>query len=121
MIWMMMMIMAYVISVLWNVFGECDNFASLSGHKGAVLDLAWSADSACVLHAFHKCHPSRIFIACPITFLAQLLLYRQLFSVSTDKFGSVWDALVCAGVHVMRIAFNVAVGGRACASSARPC
>lgn len=56
---------------LWNVFGECDNFAVLSGHKGAVLDLAWSSDSS------------------------------RIFSVSTDKFGAVWDADV--GVSIRRL------------------
>lgn len=28
----------------WNVYGECDNFAVLTGHTGAVLDLKFSTD-----------------------------------------------------------------------------
>ncbi|EFP01456.1 hypothetical protein CRE_23928 [Caenorhabditis remanei] len=31
---------------LWNVFGECENFAVLKGHKGAVMDLKFSSDSS---------------------------------------------------------------------------
>ena len=30
--------------VLWKVYGECDNFAAIPAHNGAILDLAWSAD-----------------------------------------------------------------------------
>ena len=29
---------------LWNTFGECENYAILSGHKGSVLDLHFSVD-----------------------------------------------------------------------------
>ncbi|CAP31132.1 Protein CBG12096 [Caenorhabditis briggsae] len=31
---------------LWNVFGECDNFAVLKGHRGAVMDLQFNSDSS---------------------------------------------------------------------------
>ncbi|VDP11397.1 unnamed protein product, partial [Soboliphyme baturini] len=30
---------------LWNVYGECENFAVLRGHSGAVMELHFSADS----------------------------------------------------------------------------
>ena len=30
--------------VLWNVYGECENFGVLSGHTGAVMDLQFSTD-----------------------------------------------------------------------------
>lgn len=30
--------------VLWRTYGECENYASLSGHKGAILDLHFSTD-----------------------------------------------------------------------------
>uniref|UniRef100_A0A8R1HM98 WD_REPEATS_REGION domain-containing protein n=1 Tax=Caenorhabditis japonica TaxID=281687 RepID=A0A8R1HM98_CAEJA len=30
---------------LWNVFGACDNFAVLKGHKGAVMGVKFNADS----------------------------------------------------------------------------
>jgi Prp8 binding protein len=32
-------------AVLWNTYGQCDNYGTLTGHKGAVLDLHWSRDS----------------------------------------------------------------------------
>ena len=30
---------------VWNVYGECDNFAVLKGHTGAVMDLHWGTAS----------------------------------------------------------------------------
>jgi len=32
--------------MLWNTYGECENFAILSGHTGAVMDLHFSTDSS---------------------------------------------------------------------------
>ncbi|EDV27593.1 uncharacterized protein TRIADDRAFT_37206 [Trichoplax adhaerens] len=46
---------------LWNIYGECENYAILEGHKGAVLDLHFSTDGS------------------------------QLFSASTDKTAAIWD------------------------------
>ena len=31
-------------SDLWNVYGECENFAVLKGHTGAVMELHFSLD-----------------------------------------------------------------------------
>lgn len=31
--------------LLWNTTGMCDNYNILDGHKNAILDVAWSADS----------------------------------------------------------------------------
>ena len=31
--------------MLWNTYGQCENYGVLTGHKGAVLDLHWSRDS----------------------------------------------------------------------------
>ena len=31
--------------MLWNTYGDCENYGTLVGHKGAVLDLQWSRDS----------------------------------------------------------------------------
>lgn len=31
--------------LLWNSFGDCENYAELKGSKGAVLDLQWSNDA----------------------------------------------------------------------------
>lgn len=30
--------------VFWNTYGECENFAVLSGHTGAIMDLQFSTD-----------------------------------------------------------------------------
>lgn len=30
--------------VLWNVYGECENFATLKGHSGAVMELHYNTD-----------------------------------------------------------------------------
>lgn len=31
--------------LLWNVYGDCENYAMLEGHKSAILDAHWSSDS----------------------------------------------------------------------------
>lgn len=31
--------------LLWNTYGDCDNYAQIDGSKGAVLDIQWSGDS----------------------------------------------------------------------------
>lgn len=47
---------------LWSTKGDCSNYAVLSGHGGAVLEVHWNHDST------------------------------QLFTASTDKTAGVWDA-----------------------------
>lgn len=37
--------------LLWNTYGQCDNYGTLTGHKGAVLDLQWSRDSRTIYSA----------------------------------------------------------------------
>lgn len=34
-------------AVMWNVYGECDNFATLKGHSGAVMELHYNTDGRC--------------------------------------------------------------------------
>eukprot|EP00118_Oscarella_pearsei_P021031 m.233716 g.233716 ORF g.233716 m.233716 type:complete len:350 (+) comp40097_c1_seq4:23-1072(+) len=46
---------------LWNVFGECENFAVLKGHAGAIMELHFSTDG------------------------------NNMFSCATDKTVAVWD------------------------------
>ncbi|CAL1287098.1 unnamed protein product, partial [Larinioides sclopetarius] len=58
--------------VFWNVYGECENFAVLSGHTGAVLDLKFSTDGG------------------------------HLFSASTDKTLSIWDTEVGARIKKLK-------------------
>lgn len=31
--------------MLWNTYGQCENYGIMTGHKGAVLDLQWARDS----------------------------------------------------------------------------
>lgn len=38
-------------TVLWNTYGQCENYGALSGHRGAVLDLQWSRDSRTLFSA----------------------------------------------------------------------
>lgn len=40
-----------LIVVLWNTYGDCENYGIIEGHKGAVLDLQWSRDSKYVYSA----------------------------------------------------------------------
>ena len=30
--------------VLWNVYGDCENYAVMKGHTGAIMELHFSAD-----------------------------------------------------------------------------
>lgn len=41
---------SFVCSVdLWNVYGECENYAVLKGHSGCVLELSFSPDGRQVI------------------------------------------------------------------------
>ncbi|CCG83382.1 Putative uncharacterized protein [Taphrina deformans PYCC 5710] len=44
--------------LLWNTYGDCDNYAQLNGSKGAVLDLQWSGDSRSLYSACADCEVS---------------------------------------------------------------
>ena len=39
----------YNLSDFWDVYGECENYNVLRGHKNAVLDLQYSEDGLYVL------------------------------------------------------------------------
>ena len=49
---------------LWDVYGECENYAFLQGHKNAVLEVCWNYDGT------------------------------ELVSVGADKMVCIWDAAV---------------------------
>ena len=34
----------YPHTVLWNVYGDCENYAVMKGHTGAIMELHYSAD-----------------------------------------------------------------------------
>ena len=34
---------------LWNVYGECENYAVMKGHTGAIMELQYSTDGRLVL------------------------------------------------------------------------
>jgi Prp8 binding protein len=50
--------------LLWNVYGDCENYSMMTGHTGAILELHYSRDGS------------------------------MLFTSSTDKTGAVWDCSV---------------------------
>ncbi|GMT05154.1 hypothetical protein PENTCL1PPCAC_27328, partial [Pristionchus entomophagus] len=58
--------------LLWNVYGECDNYSTLKGHTGAIMDVHWSTDS------------------------------DNLFSCATDKMVRVWDMATGQCIRKMR-------------------
>lgn len=43
-------------TVLWRTSGDCENYGTLTGHKGAILDLQWSRDSRVVYSASADMH-----------------------------------------------------------------
>jgi len=42
--------------VLWRTYGDCENYGTLNGHKGAILDLHWSRDSRVLFSASADTH-----------------------------------------------------------------
>lgn len=42
--------------MLWRTFGNCENYGTLIGHKGAILDLHWSRDSRVLFSASADMH-----------------------------------------------------------------
>ena len=44
------------VPVLWRTFGDCENYGTLTGHKGAILDLHWSRDSRVLFSASADTH-----------------------------------------------------------------
>ncbi|KAF7953131.1 hypothetical protein EAE96_006348 [Botrytis aclada] len=41
---------------LWRTYGNCENYGTLTGHKGAILDLQWSRDSRALFSASADMH-----------------------------------------------------------------
>ncbi|KAF3359399.1 U5 small nuclear ribonucleoprotein 40 kDa protein like [Verticillium longisporum] len=42
--------------LLWRTYGDCENYGTLKGHSGAVLDLQWSRDSRILFSASADMH-----------------------------------------------------------------
>ncbi|KAI6250111.1 U5 small nuclear ribonucleoprotein [Erysiphe necator] len=42
--------------MLWRTFGDCENYGTLTGHKGAILDLQWSRDARVLFSASADMH-----------------------------------------------------------------
>ena len=36
---------------LWNVYGDCENFAVIKGHSGAVMDINFNTDASIIVSA----------------------------------------------------------------------
>jgi len=58
--------------LLWSVYGDCDNLATIKGHTGAILQLNFSTDGS------------------------------QMVTCSTDKTCALWDAEVCERIRKFR-------------------
>ena len=39
-----MSVLNLILTVLWNVYGDCENYAVMKGHTGAIMELHYSAD-----------------------------------------------------------------------------
>lgn len=46
-----MLIIIEILIVLWNTFGECENYGLLSGHKNAVLEVHWGSNGNTICSA----------------------------------------------------------------------
>lgn len=99
-----------VLLVLWNVYGDCENYATLKGHSGAVMELHYNTDGRCVclnykiknlLHHLH-CQLKFLYCGCCVYYscinasfchiLSVFVSSSLLFSASTDKTVCVWDS-----------------------------
>ncbi len=60
----------WLVAVLWNVQGDCENYMVLKGHRNAVVDLSWSGDGT------------------------------HIVSASPDKTVRAWDAITGKQVHI---------------------
>lgn len=106
---LLLLIVSDVLEVLWNVYGDCENYATLKGHSGAVMELHYNTDGRCVclnyqiknvLHHL-QCHLkllycSFIYYSCINAsfyhILSVFVSSSLLFSASTDKTVCVWDS-----------------------------
>ena len=59
------------LSVLWDTFGDCDNYAVLPGHTGAIFDLCWSKDGGSVAPFAGSC------VVCCVLCAACCVLYEE--------------------------------------------
>lgn len=82
------------LAVLWNVYGDCENYATLKGHSGAVMELHYNTDGRCVLVENKQAIIMdtvdllmHMFFSLSLCFFPSLL-----FSASTDKTVCVWDS-----------------------------
>ncbi len=69
--------------VLWNTYGECENFAALSGHGNAIMEVQWNSDGRC-----NRTPPS--------DFLSVRFIRHQLINPApfgTQRLANAFDAL----------------------------
>lgn len=45
------MLKTVLFSVLWNVYGECENLSVMTGHTGAVMELHFTTDGSQIITA----------------------------------------------------------------------
>lgn len=83
----------FLLQVMWNVYGECENFATLKGHSGAVMELHYNTDGRCVNGPLHwdKNTALRTVLSW-IWWGKHVVSLSMLFSASTDKTVGVWDS-----------------------------
>ena len=86
--------MYYHAAVLWNVYGECDNWAVMKGHSGAIMELQFSPDDKYVRQS-----PSRWTMTSPFI---SAICFSALYTCSTDKSVCKWDLEVCERVKKLK-------------------
>ncbi|ERE85392.1 U5 small nuclear ribonucleoprotein [Cricetulus griseus] len=74
--------------LLWNVYGDCDNYATLKGHSGAVMELHYNTDG----RYLHACMSVYYMYAVQVEAKKRASDPLMLFSASTDKTVAVWDS-----------------------------
>jgi len=81
-------------AVLWKVYGDCENYLMLQGHKNAVLEVAWSHDNKYAsIHLVARIYKNTNHSSYPTI--------SSIYSASADKTVGVWD--VTTGRRKLRL------------------
>ena len=88
---MMLFLLQASVSVLWNTYGECENFAVLKGHTGAIMQIAFSTDGTSVISRIISC--SHLLLFYPLE-LSQMFVNMSESSAVGPRRRPNWDMLI---------------------------
>lgn len=106
--------------MLWNTFGNSENYGTLTGHKGAILDLQWSRDARVLFSASADMHLASWDLATGIRIRRHVGHEELINSMDTSKRGEellvsgsddgcigIWDSRTKAAVAFIETEYPV--------------